>query len=151
MYAGAYRYATKNDKEMCVVGSVLQKHPNLELVSETYKRALAANSTYSGNRAAERTAAAARDGECVAAKKPKPMQKGDMGLFIVENGIQDELQLMSVAVERQRLGDRAMYDYLFRMKRQARVDMVRDAWAFERVPEKLKTKNPDRIKTMEFG
>ena len=43
MYAGAYRYATKTDKEKAFVGNALAKHPNLEMISGTYSRAILAN------------------------------------------------------------------------------------------------------------
>ena len=35
MYAGAYRYATKYDKEKAFMGNVIKSHPNLEMISST--------------------------------------------------------------------------------------------------------------------
>ena len=48
MYAGAYRYATKSEKYP-FTGHVLMKHPNLEQLSETYDRAIMANSIFREN------------------------------------------------------------------------------------------------------
>jgi len=100
MYVGAYRYTIKNDKEHAFVGNVLQKHPNLDIISQTYNRALAANSTYCRNRELE-SENTEPDNKKV---KKERMKKSDVALFIVENNVKTELQLLSLSTERRDLG-----------------------------------------------
>ena len=45
MYVGAYRYVTKSDKISFIV-NVLKKHPDLEIISTAYNRAILANATF---------------------------------------------------------------------------------------------------------
>ena len=122
MYAGAYRYATKSDKQP-FIGHVLMKHPNLAKLSETYNRAIMANSTFRKN-------CQQRELAELAPKKPKQnrMKKGDVAMFIVENDIKNELQLLNIVTERRNLGDRCLYDYLMTMRKQAREELIVDAW-----------------------
>ena len=49
MYVGAYRYVTKSDK-MPFIGNILKKHPDLEIISTTRRRAILANSTFQMSR-----------------------------------------------------------------------------------------------------
>ena len=55
------------------------------------------------------------------------MKKGDVAMFIVENDIKNELQLLNIVTERRNLGDRCLYDYLMAMRKQAREELIVDA------------------------
>ena len=48
MHVGAYRYVTKSD-ENPFIGNVLKKHPDLEIISTTYSRAILVNATFQKN------------------------------------------------------------------------------------------------------
>ena len=71
MYVGAYRYATKSDKK-AFVGNVLTRHPNLEMISSTYSRAIMANNTYCPNR---QQAASQAEPTCNKKAKPERLKK----------------------------------------------------------------------------
>ena len=73
------------------------------------------------------------------------MKKGNVALFIVENNIKSELELMNLSVTRRDLGDRALYDYLISLRGAARQELVRDAWTFENSRSLLADENPDRM------
>ena len=45
MYVGAYRYVTKSD-ENPFIGNFLKNHPDLEIISTKYSRAILANATF---------------------------------------------------------------------------------------------------------
>ena len=142
MYVG--RYTVKNDKHRAFIGSVLVKHPNLEMISGTYSRAILANTTYCQNRQHEDEAGTSE-------KKPKAerIKKGDVAMFIVENDIKTELQLMSFSIERRNLGDRALYDYSISLRRTLRQELVQDAWTFENSNKLMSNENVNRIKMLE--
>ena len=78
MHAGAYRYAIKSDKHP-FIEHILMKHPNLEKLSETYNRAIMANSTFREN-------CQQREPAEPVPKKPREnrMKKGDAAMFIVK-------------------------------------------------------------------
>lgn len=148
LYAGAYRYATKTDKHP-FIGSILTKHPNLEIISNTFTRAINANSAFRNNRQnvnAENNEAPAKK------QKQARMKKGDVAMFIVENHIKTELDLMNTATERRNLGDRCLYDYLFTMRRQSRQELVEDAWRFENAQKTIVDNSINRLdKIKEFS
>ena len=145
MYAGAYRYTVKTDKEHAYVGSVLMKHPNLDIISQTYNRALAANSTYCRNRQLEAEAA---EPPAKVVKKAK-MKKADVALFIIENNLRTELQLLSLATERRDLGDRTLYDYLISLRRGIRQELVQDAWTFEEAKSMIENEHINRVEMLQ--
>ena len=130
LYAGAYRYATKSDHTF-FEASVLVRHPNLDLISKTYERALTANTTYRENAQKRK---ANDGGEGSSGAKPKKRTRAefraDLGLFIVENSIKKEIELVALAKSRLVSGDRKLFDYLFNMKKRDRVELVSDAWRF---------------------
>ena len=138
-YAGAYQYTTKSDKHP-FIGHVLMKHPNLEKLSETYNRAIMANSTFRENGQQRELAEPA-------SKKPKQsrMKKGDVAMFIVENDVKNELQLLNIATERINFGGRCLYDYLMALRKQACEELMVDAWCFENASQTIKDNNVDRI------
>ena len=82
-----------------------------------------------------------------APKKPKQnrMKKGDVAMFIAENDIKNELQLLNIATERRNLGDRCLYDYLMELQKQAREELIVDAWCFENASQMIKDNNVNRI------
>ena len=145
MYIGAYRYATKSDKE-AFVGNVLTRHPNLEMISSTYSRAIMANNTYCQNR---QQAASQAGPSCNKKAKPERLKKGDVAMFIVENKINTELDLMSSATERRNLGDRVLYDYLISLRRVSRQELVQDAWRFENAKQIIVDENINRIEKLQ--
>ena len=144
MYMGAFRYATKNDRDF-YMGNVLKKHPNCGMVSDTYQRALSANNTYCHNVDSKRAASASSSRQSTTTEKKKRIQKSDVAMFIVENNIHTELELKSVSVERRDAGDRALYDYLFRMRQGDREALVLDAWSFENAKDSLAECVLDRV------
>ena len=140
MYAGAYQYATKSNKHL-LIGHILMKHPNLEKLSETYNRAIMANSTFTEN-------CQQRELATPAPKKPKQncMKKGDVAILTVENDIKNELQLLNIAGVQRNLGDRYLYDYLMALRKQACEELVVDAWHFENANQtKNHWKNPTTL------
>ena len=139
MYAGAYWYATKSDKHP-FIGHVLMKHPNLEKLSETYNRVIMANSTFREN-------CQQRELAEPAPKKTKQnrMKKGNVAMFIVENGIKNELQLLNIVTERRNLGDRCLCGYLMALQKHVCKELIVDAWRFENASQTIKDKNVDRI------
>ena len=145
MYVGAYRYATKTDKNF-FVGNVLSKHPNLELISQTYARAIQANNTFRNNNKKRR--AKTDTEEEPAKKKNRSKLKWDLALFIVENKVRSEVELITVATERRDLGDRSLYDYLIGMKRKDREDFVEEAWRFENAKQIIADEDVDVVKTL---
>ena len=116
------------------------KHPNLEKLTETYNRAIMANSTFREN-------CQQRELAQPALKKPKKnrMKKGDVAMFIAENDIKNELQLLNIATKRRNLGERCLYDYLMALRKQAREELIVDAWRFENASQTIKDNNVDRI------
>ena len=116
------------------------KHPNLEKLSETYNRAIMTNSTFRENFQQRELAEPAP-------KKPKQnrMKKGDVAMFIAENDIKNELQLLNIATERRNLGDRCLYDYLMELQKRAREELMVDAWCFENASQMIKDNNVDCI------
>ena len=145
MYVGAYRYVTKTDKQKAFIGSVLLKHPNLEMISATYNRAILANSTYRQNRRQFEDEA----GPSAKKNKCEKLKKGDVAMFVIENQVKTELQLMVLATERRDLGDRLLYDYLISLRRAARLELLQDAWNFENAKQTTSNENIDRIKTLQ--
>ena len=140
MYAGAYQYVTKSNKHL-LIGHILMKHPNLEKLSETYNRAIMANSTFTEN-------CQQRELATPAPKKPKQncMKKGDVAILTVENDIKNELQLLNIAGVQRNLGDRYLYDYLMALRKQACEELVVDAWHFENANQtKNHWKNPTTL------
>ena len=139
MYEGAYRYASKLDKHL-FIGQVLMKHPNLEKLSETYNRAIMANSTFRENFQQRELAEPA-------SRKPKQnrMKKGDVAMFIVENYIKNELQLLNITTERRILVERCLYDYFMALGTQLCEELIVDAWPFENTSQMIKDNNVDCI------
>ena len=146
MYIGAYRYATKEDKSP-IIKHVLKRHPNLEMVSHTYNRAIVANSTYCENAAKKRMSAAEENPSN--SEKRKRITKGDVAMFVVESSVKTELELINLATERRNLGDRALYDYLIAMRKQQREELVQDAWRFENANKIIEDENIDIMKTVD--
>ena len=108
MYAGAYLYATKYNKEKAFMGNVIKSHPNLEMISSTYSRAVNTNAVYCQNRRQVDT----EEGPTLNKKvKSNKLKKGDLAIYIVENNLNTVMELMSAATERWNLGDRVLYDY----------------------------------------
>ena len=89
MYAGAYRYATKND-EGIFIGNVLLAHPNLELMSDTCSLPKKANNTYFTNRNEVKTEVWETSG-----KGKRKITKGDVNMYIIENNLKTEVELTS--------------------------------------------------------
>ena len=148
MYIGAYRYVTKMDN--CpIIKNVLKKHPNLELISQTYHRAVMANNTFCDN-TNKRKAVSASAGSSTSKKedKPKRLKKGDVAMFIVENAIHDEVALIKVATERRDLGDRVLYDYLMSLRRVQREELVIESWRFENADKLIAMENVDILQTL---
>ena len=73
------------------------------------------------------------------------MKKGDVAMFIVENDIKNEPQLLNIATERRDLGDKCLYDYLMALRKQAREELIVDAWRFEKSSQTIKDNNFYRI------
>ena len=89
MYAGAYRYATKND-EGIFIGNVLLAHPNLELMSDTCSLSKKANNMYFTNRNEVKTEVWETSG-----KGKRKITKGDVNMYIIENNLKTEVELTS--------------------------------------------------------
>ena len=97
------------------------------MISATYNRAILANSTYRQNRRQFEDEA----GPSAKKNKCEKLKKGDVAMFVIENQVKTELQLMVLATERRDLGDRLLYDYLISLRRAARLELLQDAWNFE--------------------
>ena len=141
MYIGAYRYVTKTDK-MPFIGSILKQHPKtLDIISNTFTRAIEANRTYRRNRTEHHAAVADENNK----SKPAKLKKGDIAMWIIEQNIKSEVELVKFATDRRNLGDRALYDYLISMRKQYREDLVHDAWRFEKADQIISDENVDRL------
>ena len=143
MYVGVYRYVTKSDK-MPFIGNVLQKHPGLEIISTTYRRPILANATFRKNRLR-------LNEHSHQTKQPKPqkIKKSDVELFIINNNIKTGLQLMVATTERRDLGDRSFYDFLIAFRRQARQELIEDAWRFENTKQLIADENVNSIEGLQ--
>ena len=149
MYAGAYRYTTKQDK-LFFIGQVSKAHPNLDVISRTYEQAANANRTFVSNANKRRqenqpTGPAAKKKE---KEKAKKMTKGDLAMFCVANKLRTENDAMSMCLERQDAGDRALYDILISMSRKTRTELIEDAWRFETAPQQKSDENCDRMQKL---
>ena len=146
MYAGAYRYTTKNDHN-AIKGNVLKKHPDLDMCSAQLRQAITANNAFRENAKQRRIAAASADKEPNAKNKKttERLKKTDVAKFCVKNKIRDETKLMAVCVERRNLGDTCLYDFVIGMSRKVRSELVEDAWRFEEAESQLQHQNCDRI------
>ena len=145
MYIGAYRYATKTDAHH-FIGQVLERHPKFGMISGTYERAIAANAAFRANTLTRRNEAGSQ-GEQPPTKKKKTRaeQKADLGMFIVENKIRTEIELVALATKRRDNGDRHLYDFLFSMKQKDRDELVSDAWRFENAEQIMAMENVDLV------
>ena len=85
MHVGAYRYVTKSD-ENPFIGNVLKKHPDLEIISTKYSRAILANATFQKNYLQ-------LNEHSHQTKNPKPekIKKSDVALFNFNINIKHEL------------------------------------------------------------
>ncbi len=149
LYAGAYRYATKVDIHY-FTGNVLEKHPNLDVISKTYERATVANTTYRENsrkRKDSKDSAANNGGK--SKKRTRAEFRADLGMFIVQNNIKKEIQLIALARDRLANGDRKLFDFLFNMKKKDREELVADAWRFENAGLILHDENVVVIKRLQ--
>ena len=72
-----------------------------------------------------------------------------MTFFIVDNNIKNELQLMEATTERRDLGDRSLYDFLIALGRQARQELIEDAWRCENAKQLLADENVNLMEVLE--
>ena len=95
---------TKEDKKS-FIGNRLEKLHNLEIIFDTHKCAILANTSFCNNRQPVNDNTSYH-------KKPKTdkLKKRDGAIFIVEDEIKTELQLMDLATTTKNLGDRCLYE-----------------------------------------
>ena len=115
------------------------------MISSTYSRAINTNAVYCQNRRQVDTEEGPTSNKKV---KPNKLKKGDVPMYIVENNLNTELELMSAALERRNLGDLVLYDYLISSRIVTRQQMLEDAWSFDNADKMIAVENVNCIKKL---
>lgn len=77
-------------------------------------------------------------------------EKIDGTIFIVENEIKTELQLMVLPTTRRNYGNCRLYDFFISMRRQARQELIEEALRFENANRLIADENVDHCKTLQI-
>ena len=141
MYAGAYRYAAKEDAHI-FHGHCLEKHPDLEMIGQN-KVAAKANAAYREKRKIENEKLS--DEEKSLKNKPKRIKKLDVAEYIREKNITTHRQLMAEIEIRREAGDRELPNFVFNLGKKARTELIEDAWEMHDSVRKEKAAQLDRI------
>lgn len=84
---------------------MLEKLPNLQIISETHKYAIFADTSFRNNQQT-----ANDDASWNKIAKTDKLKKRDGAIFIAEYEIKNDLQLTDLATTRKNLGDRCLYE-----------------------------------------
>jgi len=141
-YLAAYRYVCKSKS----AGQVLHSpgHPNLtDVRSPPSKKA---SQAYSENARKRRQSRDTEDEAVAGPSKPKRLSNIDVSLFLVENEIKNETELMSVAKQRQEEGQTDLYNFIINKNPKALADLISTTWRIDNAPAAMER---DRIPLME--
>ena len=151
MYASAYFYATKRDKNY-FHGHCLKPHPKRSDLGSgaMYKKAEAANSTYVGNQAMRRKSA--EEGKSKKkddAKKTKRIDKLDVVDIIRNENLGTDDELLAYADKRRvENGDRELCSFVVKLGEKGRADLLKDATKLRQSHDNVKLKKMSRMEVL---
>ena len=152
MYAGAYYYTTKTDKDYHH-GNASKQHPRRDVIGANSKAAVA-NQAYRQNAARKRDSlsasaagsAAANVGKKVKKEKPKRFSKLNAVDIIMSQQLSNDDQLMLYAKHRrENVGDERLLEYLVKVGEKGRAELLRDARKLETCAESVALANTQRL------
>lgn len=150
MYAGAYHYAIKSDKNPYHLG-VLEKHPDLSAIGANVGAANA-NAAYRKRRS---EAAAEKDKENIKKKEKsasaRRMDKLDVIDFFCRKEIRTCDELLAASEIRREAGDRELARFVMNLGEKGRNDIITDAWKMHHAIRNVIVRNKTSLQiTSEF-
>ena len=147
MYAGAYFYTTKQDKDF-YHGNASIPHPRRDQIG-TNAKASNANQTYRTNAATKRasaSAAATGSSKKGKAEKPKRLSKLNVVDIIIYHKLANDDELLLYAEDRRKkVGDDRLLEYLVKIGDKQRADLLRDAKKLQSCAENVALSHTKRV------